>query len=199
MSNDNRTNEQQRHRRSARHQIGGEEKYQQPSSAYSPSENADYSDQMWSRRQPQDDWQTADASGRSAGSRRRAYQDDLYPEDPYQPRQGNMDEDDYEEEDRRRFPWLQILLGILVAAVILALGLHFLDNAGPLTPIKQAVDGLLGVQPQEEGQALSFAALDSALAGSNLRFEASTNKAVDGVKIQDADGRSEESAFSEGE
>ena len=153
--------------------------------------NAENYGQVWSRRQPQDDWQQEEPPRRSVSSRPRAYPDDLYPEDPYQPRQGEMEEDVYDdEEDRRRFPWLQILLGIVLTAVLLSVGLHFLDNPPAfLQPWKSWVDGLFGVRVQEEGQAFSFTALDPVGAvHANLRFELTTNRAVDGVKIQDADG-----------
>ena len=95
MSNDNRIDEHQRHRRSARHQTGGEDLYEQRSSAYSSSVNSEDSEPVWSRRQPQGDWQAQVTPGRSVSGRRRAYQDDLYPEDPYQPRQGEA-EDEYD-------------------------------------------------------------------------------------------------------
>ena len=147
MSTDHHPDGYQWHRRSDRYHDGGAETNRRRDTDYSLPEDEAHQEPQWSRQQPDEDW--APARGNAASDRQRAYLDAFYGNDRYQPRQLELEDEEEEyERERRRFPWVQVLLGVLLAAVVLAVGLHFLDNAGPLTPLKRAVDGLIGVQPQ---------------------------------------------------
>ncbi|MDO5325096.1 MAG: PQQ-binding-like beta-propeller repeat protein [Clostridia bacterium] len=86
-------------------------------------------------------------------------------------------------------PWLKILIGVIVAALLLAVALHFISDAGPLNPVKNAIDSLVNVQKKAPGEALSFqAASNTAATNSRLLFNLTTNQSVDGVRLEDAEG-----------
>ena len=185
-----------RHRRSDRHRQSGENNALQPpvyAQIEKPAAEEPAQEIQWQRRQPAmyEDENGANAEGAYVPRRQPAVRQDS--------RQGNMYvrrppalNDDYDEEydeDERRVPWLKILIGMLVAVLLLAVALHFIQDAGPLNPVKNAIDSLLNVRAKVPGEALSFqAAANTATTNTRLQFNLTTNQSVDGVRIEDAEG-----------
>ena len=98
-------------------------------------------------------------------------------------------EDD--EEDERSFPWTKVIVGLLIAALLFCVALHFIQDAGPFNPIKNAIDSLIQVKAKEPGKAISFqAASSSATTNTRLLLSLTTNQSVEDVRIEDADGNS---------
>ena len=143
----------------------------------------------WQRRQPSilQEEEGGNAGAGSAYPPRRqagARQNDLYMRRPVA-----LSDDEEDEEDERRFPWLRILGVLLVALLLFAVALHFVNDAGPLNPLKKAIDGLVSVQVKEPGKAISFQAVSgTAATNSRLALNLTTNQSVDGVRIEDAEG-----------
>ena len=173
-----------RHRRSDRHisaaspaddavQFRSEEQEQSPQEI------------QWQRRQPTS-WPDENAGAPRTSRRVSSSRDDgLYM------RQPRNDDDDYDDdEDARRFPWLKILGVLLAAAVVFFAALFFVKDAGPLNPLKEAITGLIGAKPAKTpGEVLSFQAVStSGVTNSRMVFNVTTNQAVDGVRIENADG-----------
>ncbi len=186
-----------RHRRSDRHRETGdhEKKIPQQSAAYSqpdiPAEQEPAPEIQWQRRQPAMYQEDGGANARGAYTARRqpAARQDGRQDNLYMRRPALNDDFDEEEEDERRVPWLKILIGVIVAALLLAVALHFISDAGPLNPVKNAIDSLVNVQKKAPGEALSFqAASNTAATNSRLLFNLTTNQSVDGVRLEDAEG-----------
>lgn len=137
---------------------------------------------QWQRRQPTS-WpdENADAPRKVSSAR----DDGLYM------RQARNNDDDYDDdEDARRFPWLKIAGILLAVAVVFFAALFFVKDAGPLNPLKEAITGLVGAKPAKApGEVLSFQAVStSGVTNSRMAFNVTTNQAVDGVRIENADG-----------
>lgn len=103
------------------------------------------------------------------------------------------DREDFEDEEEAdygssRFPWAKVICIAAAALVLLCGASLLLKDAGPLTPLKNAVSGLLNVQAKAPAEALSFqAASTEALTNSRVVFNLTTNQSVDGVKLVDVD------------
>ncbi len=177
-----------RHRRSDRHanaaapadgaaQFRSEEQQEQPSQEI-----------QWQRRQPTS-WPDENAAAPRPSRRASSARDDgLYMRQPSRRDYGD-DDDDYDE-DGRRFPWPKILGILLAVAVLFFAALFFVKDAGPLNPLKEAITGLIGAKPAKTpGEVLSFQAVStSGVTNSRMAFNVTTNQAVDGVRIENADG-----------
>ena len=175
----------QRHRRSDRYRQTGDS-----GPSYTPAPPAQQQEEeersiQWQRRQPSS-WPDEELQGAASYSRRRSApsQDDQM----YMRRPVEMD-DDYDDDEGPSFPWMRVIVGLLVAAVLFVVALHFIHDAGPLTPIKNAIDSLVTVKAREPGAALSFqAASASGAPNSRMLLSLTTNQAVDGVRIEDENG-----------
>ena len=174
-----------RHRRSDRHRQGD-------IPAESPSYSQDRQEEapqeiQWQRRQPTPMWQEEDdGQTRAYQSRRQepALDDGLYMRRPLPP-----EEDDEEEDERRGIPWLKIAAIVLALLALLAAALFFLKDAGPLNPLKEALNSLVHVQAKAPGEVISFqTASSTASTNTRLQFTLTTNQSVDGVRIVDAEG-----------
>ena len=111
-----------------------------------------------------------------------------------------MLEEEYEDEDENEGgrSWLKILLIVLLVLALLCAALYFLRDRsmGPLDPVKNAVVSTVDrvrnlVHPVDRtpAQALSFQTVNnSGVTDSRLLFHLTTNKTVDGVRIEDKDG-----------
>lgn len=184
-----------RHRRSDRHHQSGENSAVQApahSPSGTPAEEEPAQEIQWQRRQPAiyEEGNSVNSSGPVVSRRRPAPAQDDRQENMYA-RRSAVQNDDYDddEEDERRIPWLKILIGLLVVLLFLGVALHFINDAGPLNPVKNAVDGLLNVQKKAPGEVLSFqAASNMAVTDTHLVFNMTTNQSVDGVRIEDAEG-----------
>ena len=176
-----------RHRRSDRHRQGGE----YPAESPRPSrqrEEEEPREIQWQRRQPEM-WQDENEGQAPAYQPRRrepTMDDGPYMRRPSAPQE--TDDDDYDDEPRR-FPFFKILAVVLVLLVLLGGALFFLEDAGPLNPIKEALTGLVKVQTKAPGEVISFQA-SSGTAATNTRvlFNLTTNQSVDGVRLEDAEG-----------
>ena len=177
-----------RHRRSDRHRggEGGE-------SAAAPRREASAREPQWVRQQPPAD--PAQENGYSAyqqPARSAARQDD----DAFMRRPVLLEEEYEEEEGEGRSPWLKIVLGVVLAAVILCAALYFVPSAGPLQPLKDAVVSGVNaaihlISPEEKvpAQALAFQTINnSGVTDSRLSFTLETTTSVEGVRIEDAQG-----------
>ena len=189
-------NQQQvvRHRRSERRRQAAENDYQASSAAPSrqmPPEQEPLDEIKWQRRQPSN-WPEENDSFASAPSpRARKRQAAPDPDEQMFMRRTASPDDAYdeEEEEERSFPWLKIIVGLLIALLLFGVALHFIKDAGPLNPIKNAIDSLVTVKAKEPGKAISFqAASSSATTNTRLLLSLTTNQTVDGVRIEDVDG-----------
>lgn len=182
-----------RHRRSDKHRD------KQPSGETAPA----YSRQMqqeeesapqeiqWERRQPASWPEESAPPAYNAYTRRADPEDGEFRVRRRQITQEEEPEDDGYDDDfeERRFPWVKILIGVAAAALLLCVALHFINDAGPLNPLKSAIDGLIKAPAKTPGEVLSFQTIsNSAVTGSRLQFNVTTNKSVDGVRIEDAYG-----------
>ena len=192
--NDNPYGPQQpvRHRRSDRYRDA--QPAEEPARAYAQpqqqqqQEEAPSQEIQWERREPSS-WPEESAPPAYNAYARRAEPDS----GEIRPRRRAIEQedepDDSFDEDGRRFPIVKILIGVVIAALLLCVGLHFIGDAGPLNPVKKAVDGLLSAPAKAPGEVISFQTVsNSAVTGSRLQFNVTTNKSVDGVRIEDAYG-----------
>ncbi len=140
---------------------------------------------QWQRRQPSS-WPEE-----SAGSARSVFtRPDPAQEDGLYMRRSDQQDDGYDdEEDVRRFPWVKVFGVVLAAAAVFFAALFFMKDAGPFNPLKNAVTGLFSGPVRAPGEVLSFQAA-SATGATNTRmlFSVTTNQAVDGVRIENAQG-----------
>ena len=183
-----------RHRRSERRRQDAGKDYEAPivnRAREIPSESEPVDEIRWQRRQPSNwpeenaDYSAAPAPrGRtrqsaSAANERMYMRRTPAVEDPY----------DEDEEEERSFPWMKIIVGALIAVLLFGVALHFIQDAGPLNPIKNAIDGLVQVKAKEAGKVLSFqSASGTASINTRLLLSLTTNQTVDGVRIEDVDG-----------
>ena len=179
-----------RHRRSDRHQSGSVNKTveQVPATHARPIQDSASEapqDIQWQRRQPT---LQEDTGARAYPPRRQAaprQQDDLYMRRQI-PAEGEFDDEDA---DERRVPWLKILVALAAVGLLFAVALHFVKDAGPLNPVKNAIDSLVNAKQKAPGEVLSFQAVsNTATTGTRLVFNLTTNQSVDGVRIEDAEG-----------
>ncbi len=193
-----------RHRRSDRHraaeEIENQQAFQAPQSAQTPRavvqppqvqpSQEDIDEIRWQRRQPSN-WPEENAPEPAPAPRRRASRANAADQDDqmFMRRPVALEDAMDEEDEGRSIPWLKIIVGAFIVVLLLAVALHFMDNAGPLTPLKNAVDGLLNVQSNEPGKAYDFqAAATTASTNSRLILTLTTNQNVDGVRIEDEEG-----------
>ncbi len=184
-----------RHRRSERHrQEADNNSYQapvvNPSRQIEPEQEA--ADEIrWQRRQPSN-WpeENSDFSQNPVPRGRRSQVPPAQDEQMYMRRSVNLNSAyDDDEEDERSFPWMKVIVGLVIAVLLFCVALHFIQDAGPLNPIKNAIDGLVNVRAKEPGKAISFqAATNSVSTNTRLLLSLTTNQSVDGVRIEDADG-----------
>ena len=183
-----------RHRRSDRHSRGGAAPAAE--SVQPVSEEQEQGREIqWERRQPQSWPEDSAEAPRQASAPRRvlsAREEGLYMRKTGRQDDGG-DDDDYDDEyddDARRFPWLKILGVLLAVAAVFFAALFFVKDAGPLNPLKEAVTGLIGGKAvKAPGEVLSFqAASNEGVTSSRMLFSVTTNQAVDGVRLEDADG-----------
>ena len=181
-----------RHRRSERRRPSSGSGYEAPavnSSRQLPSENEPIDEIKWQRRQPSSWPEENDGFSIPSASRSRNRQNTPVPDERMYMRRTPALEDDYEDDEERSFPWLKLIIGLLIAMLLLGVALHFIQDAGPLNPIKNAIDSLIMVKAKEPGKAISFqAASNTATTNTRLLFSLTTNQAVDGARIEDADG-----------
>ena len=181
-----------RHRRSDRHQQGNSPRassYPERESSRQDDPNEAPREIQWQRRQP-GMWQEPAEEDSGAYSRRRnaAVQEN----DPYgqRPRYLDEDEDDYDDEDEpRRFPWFKILLAVLLIVVALLAGVYFIEDAGPLNPVKDALHNLIPGSVKIPGEVLSFQTASNTVSTQSwVSFNLTTNRSVDEVRIEDEAG-----------
>lgn len=179
-----------RHRRSERRRQGAGSSYEAPavnSSRQLPSENEPVDEIKWQRRQPSNWPEENDSFSVSPTPRGRSRQSAPVPDQQMYMRRASALDDGYEEDDERSFPWLKVIVGLLVIVLLFGVALHFIQDAGPLNPIKNAIDSL--IQVKETGKVISFqAASSTASTNTRLLLSLTTNNSVDGVRIVDADG-----------
>ena len=182
-----------RHRRSDRHRAGGradngDRAIQDRAVQDRPSEEAPQEIQ-WQRRQPAM-WQEADEGGKTRAYQARrqesAQDDGLYMRRPLPDDENDAD---YEDEDApRRFSFLKIILIALILLALLLAGVYFMKDAGPLNPIKDALNSLIRVQTKAPGEVISFQAASTAgSTNTRLQLNLITNQSVDGVRIADVE------------
>ena len=181
-----------RHRRSERRRQSGGGGYEAPAvntARTLPPENEPVDEIKWQRRQPSSWPEENDSFSASTASRGRSRQSAPVPDEQlYMRRTPDLD-NGYDDEDERSFPWLKVIAGLVIALLLLCVALHFIQDAGPLNPIKNAIDSLITVKAKEPGKAISFqAASSTATTNSRLLFSLTTNQSVDSVRIEDADG-----------
>ncbi len=181
-----------RHRRSERRRQGADSGYEAPvvnSARQLPPENEPVDEIKWQRRQPSNWPEENEDFSVPNPPRGRARQSAPVPDQQMYMRRTPALDDGYEEDDERSFPWLKVIVGLLIAALLFGVALHFIQDAGPLNPIKNAIDSLIMVKSKEPGKAISFQAASSAgTTNARLLLSLTTNQAVDGVRIEDADG-----------
>ena len=182
-----------RHRRSERRRDAGNT-YDAPASSPSRQvapENEPLDEIKWQRQRPSN-WPNENDSFSSApGPRARNRQSAPGPDEQMYMRRTPAQVDSYDDEDdeERSFPWMKLIVGLLIASLLFCVALHFIQDAGPLNPLKNAIDGLITVKAKESGKVISFqAASSSTSTNQRLLFSMTTNQAVDGVRIEDADG-----------
>ena len=183
-----------RHRRSDRHRQESEKNYEAPAvnaARQLPPENEPTDEIKWQRRQPSS-WPEENegySSPAASGSRHRQQSAPVPDERMYMRRTPELD-DAYDDEDEERvFPWMKIIIGALIVVLLFGVALHFIQDAGPLNPIKNAIDGLVQVKAKEGGKVISFqAASSTAATNTRLLLSLTTNQSVDGVRIEDSDG-----------
>ena len=176
-----------RHRRSDRYKNQSAPKVDIPAYVRPNQDEEEQREIQWERRSPSN-WPEENADGRRESA---PYNAQAFGEDqPRMRRQSApLEELDEDFDDERRVPWVKILLAALAVVLLLCVALHFMKDAGPLNPIKSAVDGLLSSPVKAPGEVLSFQASSSAAAtNTRLFFNLTTNKAVDGVRLEDKDG-----------
>ena len=182
-----------RHRRSERHRQGAGSGYEAPAvqpARQVPPENEPVDEIKWQRRQPSN-WPEENDSFSAAPVARGRRQNAAAPDEQMFMRRTPALNDAYddEEDEERTFPWLKVIVGLLIAVLLFGVALHFIQDAGPLNPIKNAIDGLITVKAKEPGKVISFqAASSTSLVNQRLLLSLTTNQAVDGVRIEDADG-----------
>ena len=169
-----------RHRRSDRHHS-----VEAPAA---PAEQQLAPEEKWVRQQPPviaPAAETEEEYQRPQPQRVLSSRERMYMRPPVQDEEEEYEED---EEDERRIPWLKIALAALAVLVALCAALYFIPNAGPLTPVGDALRGLVHGK-KEAGQVLSFQAVNNeGYTDSRLQFHVTTNKSVDGVRLEDQDG-----------
>ncbi len=173
-----------RHRRSDRHRRSGAPATEIAHPLPQEQEEAPQEIQ-WQRRQPSTWPEESDDSSRGgfSGPAVPARDDGLYMRHPRET------EDDFDEEEVRRIPWIKILAVALAAAALFFAALFFMKDAGPLNPLKNAVTGLFSAPARTPGEVLSFqAATSEGTTNSRMLFSVTTNQSVDGVRIEDAEG-----------
>lgn len=182
-----------RHRRSERRRQDAGKSYEAPvvnNTRQIPTENEPVDEIKWQRRQPSswpeesEDYSAAPAPRGRARQNASSVNERMYMrrspslEDPY----------DEDEEEERSFPWTKMIVGALIAVLLFGVALHFIQDAGPLNPIKNAIDGLFQVKAKEPGKVLSFqSASGTASINTRLLLSLTTNQTVDGVRIEDVD------------
>ena len=183
-----------RHRRSDRHRQDAGKDYEAPAVSAArqlPPENEPADEIKWQRRQPSS-WPEENegyASSAASGSRRRQPSAPVPDEQMYMRRTPELDDAYDDEEEERTFPWMKIIVGALIVVLLFGVALHFIQDAGPLNPIKNAIDGLVQVNAKESGKVISFqAASSTAATNTRLLLSLTTNQAVEGVRVEDADG-----------
>ena len=180
-----------RHRRSERRQGAGSG-YEAPavqSARQLPPENEPVDEIKWQRRQPSNWPEENEGFSVSNTPRGRGRQSVPVPDQQMYMRRTPALDDGYEEDDERSFPWLKVIVGLLIAVLLFGVALHFIQDAGPLNPIKNAIDSLIMVKSKEAGKAISLqAASSTGTTNARLLLSLTTNQAVEGVRIEDADG-----------
>ena len=178
-----------RHRRSERRRQSAGGNYESPAVTPSRQVPADYEpvDEIkWQRRQPSNWPEESESFSAPRGRSRHAAPS---PDEQMYMRRTPPPDDGYEDEEERSFPWMKLIVGLLIALLLLGVALHFIQDAGPLNPIKNAIDSLILVNAKEPGKAISFQATsNTAATGTRLLFSLTTNKSVDGVRLEDVDG-----------
>ncbi|MBR5111518.1 MAG: PQQ-binding-like beta-propeller repeat protein [Clostridia bacterium] len=182
-----------RHRRSERHRQETEKTAQAPavnSSRQLPPEQEPADEIKWQRRVPSNWPEENDSFASSPMPRGRKRQPSVYSDDQmYMRRSVPLDDDCDDDGDTRSFPWMKLIVGLLIVVLLGCVALHFIQDAGPLNPIKNAIDGLVQAKVKEPGKAISFqAASNSGSINTRLLLSLTTNQAVDGVRIEDVDG-----------
>ncbi|MBR1586653.1 MAG: hypothetical protein IJ662_14020, partial [Clostridia bacterium] len=98
------------------------------------------------------------------------------------------EEDDDEDDEGGAFPWVKALIAAVLVIAVLCGALYFIQDAGPLTPVGDRLRALINGK-KEAGQALSFQTVNnSGYTDARLQFHLTTNKAVDGVRLEDEAG-----------
>ena len=182
-----------RHRRTERRRSEAEKTEQTPvtnSSRQVPLEQEPVDEIKWQRRVPSNWPEENDSFSSSSVPRGRKRQTPLYSNDQmYMRRNAPLDNDPDDEEESRSFPWLKVIVALLIVALLGCVALHFIQDAGPLNPVKNAIDSLVQAKVKEPGRVISFqAASSSASTNTRLLLSLTTNQAVDGVRIEDVDG-----------
>ena len=183
-----------RHRRSDRHRQEAGRNYEAPAVSAArqlPPENEPADEIKWQRRQPSS-WPEENegySSPAASGSRRRQQSAPVPEERMYMRRTPELDDAYDDEDEERSFPWMKIIVGALIVVLLFGVALYFIQDAGPLNPIKNAIVGLVQVKAKEAGKVISFqAASSTAATNTRLLLSLTTNQSVDGVRIEDADG-----------
>lgn len=182
-----------RHRRSDRHKTGNEEAPQayQPRASVQPQ--GEYQGQptsqtqQWVRQQPPQEPDQTEYAPYQRPARQNMRQDDGFMRRPV------ALEEEYEDEgEGRSIPWLKIVIGVIIAALLLCVLLYFLPDAGPLNGLKKGIENAVHlVIPEKKvpAEALSFqTGSNSGLTDSRIIFHLTTNQGVEGVKLEDAEG-----------
>ena len=179
-----------RHRRSDRHAgaSSASANPKQEKNIYSGGERESDEaprDIQWQRRQPEMWQEEADARNSAYPPRRVASSRD----DQYARRPLPQEEDEYEDDEPRRFPWGRIILIPLVAILLFLTAIYFMEDVGPLNPIKNALHSLVKTGIKVPGEVLSFQTANSAVpTNARVLFNLTTNQSVDGVRLEDAEG-----------
>ena len=183
-----------RHRRSERRRQDAGKDYEAPvvnRARQLPTENEPVDEIRWQRRQPSN-WpeENIDYSAAPAPRGRTRQSASAANERMYMRRSPAVEDSyDEDEEEERSVPWMKIIVGALIAVLLFGVALHFIQDAGPLNPIKNAIDGLVQVKAKEPGKVLSFqSASSTASINTRLLLSLTTNQTVDGVRIEDVDG-----------
>ncbi|MBR6184721.1 MAG: PQQ-binding-like beta-propeller repeat protein [Clostridia bacterium] len=180
-----------RHRRSDKHRgrQPGEDAAPVYNEQAAPETESAQQEIQWERRQPSS-WPEESAPPAYNAYARRADQDDGDIRARRRQSEINDDFDDAYDDEERRFPWVKVLIGLVAAMLLFCVALYFIEDAGPLNPLKQSITGLLKAPAKAQGEVLSFQTVsNSAVTGSRLQFNVTTNQSVDSVRIEDAYGK----------
>ncbi len=179
-----------RHRRSDRYRSAGQEgkEQQQPYPPQPQKEPQEEAQEIQWQRRTAGSWPEEDATPAYNAYARRGDQngDEMYMRQR-RPSQDELDEEEYD--DERRMPWLKMLAAALAVVLLLCAGLHFIKDAGPLNPVKSAIDNLLSGPRKEPGEVTQFQTPNtSAAINTRLVFTVNTSKSVNGVRLEYENG-----------